>query len=147
QTLDMVVAALQPDVVMPEDQQRLPEISGQQEVFTGKFIDITVNRGATGDITIYEQPDGDRYIWFENFSAIKGPDLRVYLSTQNSTMLEDLEADEELGLSPDDIHLGRLDANVGNQKFDIPRDADLTLFNSIIIFSQGLNLIYSMADF
>jgi hypothetical protein len=144
--LDMASAALQPDVVIAPENQTLPEISGQQPIRSGEFTDISPVRGADGTVTVYELPDGTRYLWFSDFNAINGPDLRVYLSTHDTTSLEDLDEDEELALSPEDIFLGRLNANVGNQRFDLPAENDLALYNSVIIFSQELNLVYAIAD-
>lgn len=145
--LNMANTGLLPDDVVPQEDQVLPQISGQQETgITGEFINVTPNRGAVGTVKIYELPDGGHYLWFEDFDAIRGPDLRIYLSTHSSLSLEDLDDDEELALSPDDIALGRLEMNSGNQRFNVPRGVDLAMFNSVIIFSQGLNLIYSIAD-
>lgn len=144
--VDMASAALQPDVVIPPDQQTLSERSGQQEVRTGEFTTLSPNRSAEGTVTIYELPDGSRYLWLSDFSAIKGPDLRVFLSTRDTTSLEELDDDEELTLSSEDIPLGRLQANVGSQEFPLPSEEDLTFYNSIILYSQELSLIYSIAD-
>jgi hypothetical protein len=145
--LDMASAALQPDIVIPEEAQALPELSGQQPIIETEFTDISPNRGADGNVTIYELPDGSRYVWISDFNAIKGPDMRVFLSTRNTASLDELEEeDDELTLSSDDFPLGRLNANVGNQRFDIPIEEDLNLYNSIILYSQGLNLIYAIAD-
>lgn len=145
--LDMANTALQPDVVVPPENQVLPQISGQVETDrTGTLLEVTPNRRADGTVTIYELPDGSHYLWLTDFSAVQGPDLRLYLSTQTSGILADRTDEEEPGLTTEDIFLGRLEFNVGNQRFDIPREADLALYQSIIIYSQGLNLIYSMAD-
>ncbi len=146
QALDMVSAALQPDAVVPEEAQATPEVSGQVRVRTGLFVGITPNRTAEGEVTIYELPDASRFLWLQDFRAIQGPDLRVYLSTRRSADLEDLDDDEELGLSSDDIPLGRLEVNVGSQRFPVPREPDLALYNSIILYSQRLSLVYAIAD-
>jgi hypothetical protein len=146
QALDMVNSALQPDVVVPEEAQATPEVSAQTPVLTGEFVGITPNRSAEGTATIYELPDGSRYLWLQDFRAIQGPDVRVYLSTQETLDLEELDEDEELGLSADDIPLGRLEANVGSQQFPVPSEPNLTLYNSIILYSQRLSLVYAIAD-
>lgn len=146
EALDMANTALQPDVVVPEEAQATPEVSAQVAVRTGEFAGLTPNRSAEGTITIYELPDASRYLWLQDFRAIQGPDLRVYLSTRQTLDLEDLEEDEELGLSPDDIFLDRLTYNVGSQRFDVPSEPNLTLYNSVILYSQRLSLVYAIAD-
>ncbi|MBC8100448.1 MAG: hypothetical protein H7Y11_13470, partial [Armatimonadetes bacterium] len=89
--LDMATSALQPDVVVPAEQQIQPELSGQQPIRSGTWIALTPNRTAAGLATVYELPDGSRYLWLSEFSAIQAPDLRLYLSRQASAMLEELE--------------------------------------------------------
>lgn len=145
--LDMLGMALLPDIVVSTELQGLPNIQGQVEIVTTEFEPITVNRSASGTVRIFELPDGSQYLWFEEFSAIQGPDLRVYLSRNNTDSLEDLDDDEELTLTVDDVFLGRLSANVGNQRFEIPRENDLNTYNSVILFSDDLQLIYAIADF
>ncbi len=146
QALDMANTALQPDVVVPEEAQATPEVSGEVPVLTGSFVGLSPNRSAEGTVTIYERPDASRYLWFQDFRAIQGPDLRVYLSTRETLDLEDLDSDEELGLSADDIPLGRLQANVGSQQFPVPSEPNLSLYNSIILYSNRLSLVYAIAD-
>jgi hypothetical protein len=144
--VDMANTALSPDVVVPVDDQTPPNITGQEEVASGEFTAITPNRAAEGTVTIYQLPDGSRYLWLSDFRAIKAPDMRVVLSTHSTLSLEDLGEGEELALSRDDILLGRLTANVGSQPFDVPSENDLALYSSIILYSQELGLVYSIAD-
>jgi len=150
-TARMVVAALRAQRVAPDDQQINPQRSGQVEVLTTEFIPITVNRSATGKITLYEMPDGSRYFWLEDFSAIPGDSLRPFLSAVDQEMLLDLEQDEdgplEYRLTLDDFILDPLRYDVGNQLYEVPADADLSLYNSLIIYSQGFNLLWAYAEF
>jgi hypothetical protein len=146
QALDMVNTALQEDGVVPDEAQATPEVSGQTPVLTGEFEGITPNRSAEGTATIFELPDASRFLWLQDFRAIQGPEMRVYLSTRETLDLEELDEDEELGLSPEDIFLGRLDFNVGSQQFPVPSEPNLTLYNSIILYSQRLSLVYAIAD-
>ncbi|MCU0500087.1 MAG: DM13 domain-containing protein [Anaerolineae bacterium] len=145
-TLDMINSALLPDVVVPPEAQTLPNIQGQVEIFTTEFEPISVNRSASGTVRVFELPDGSQYLWFEEFSAIQAPDMRVYLSRNSTFSLEDLDEDEELTLTVEDVFLGRVSANVGNQRFDIPRENDLSTYNSVMLFSDDLQLVYAIAD-
>lgn len=144
----MVASALEPPRVAPEEEQQNPELSGQQAVKTGEFITITPNRSAEGTVTIYELPDGNRYLWLEDFSVINGPSLRLFLSVNSQLNLDalDTEAGERLEIQRPDVLLDPLEFTVGNQAYDIPREVDLDQFNSVLIYSTDLELVYSMAE-
>lgn len=144
----MVTAALEPPTVVPDDEQQNPEFSGQQAMVSGEFITITPNRSAEGTATIYELPDGDRYLWLEDFNVINGPSLRLFLSVNSQLNLDalDLEAGERLEIQRPDVLLDPLQYTVGNQAYDIPREINLDDFNSILIYSTDLELVYSLAE-
>lgn len=144
----MVASALEPPRVAPEEEQQNPELSGQQAVKTGEFITITPNRSAEGTVTINELPDGNRYLWLEDFSVINGPSLRLFLSVNSQLNLDalDTEAGERLEIQRPDVLLDPLEFTVGNQAYDIPREVDLDQFNSVLIYSTDLELVYSMAE-
>lgn len=152
QAARMAVAALQPPRIVPNDQQENPQRSGQVASFTAEFTPITVNRSVTGKFTLYELPDGSRYLWFEEFSAVPGDDLRLFLSAVNETTLLELTEDDdddndEYRLTLDDFLLGPLRFEVGNHAYEIPVEADLSLYNSVIIYSDGFDLLWGYAEF
>jgi hypothetical protein len=144
----LAVAALQDPVAVPLDEQENPNAQGQIPVLTGEFISITPNRSATGTATIYELPDGSRYLWLEDFSAIPAPGLRLFLTRATRLTLDELnsEENEELALTANDLLLDPLRAQVGNQAYDIPREAVLEDYDSVMIFSTELNLVWSLAE-
>jgi hypothetical protein len=148
--LRMLNASLRPDVVVPDDEQSNPQLQGQVEVRRGTFIEITPNRSAEGTVTIYELPDGSRYLWLDDFSVVQGPGLRLFLSRANRATLTELAAADdpaqrEYLSSINDLALDPLRANVGSQAYDVPREADLSQYNSVLIYSTDLDLLYSMA--
>lgn len=144
----LAVAALQDPVAVPLDEQDNPAFEGQIPVLTGSFISITPNRSASGTATIYELPDGSRYVWLEDFSVIPAPGLRLFLTRATRITLDELnsEENEELALTANDLLLDPLRAQVGNQAYDIPREAVLEDYDSLMIFSTELNLIWSLAE-
>ena len=103
---------------------------------------------AAGKVTLYEMPDGTRYLWLEEFAVIPGPGLRLFLSELTAAQYEELLADELPGdfvLSLEDLLLDPLRFDEGNQAYDVPREADLDRYNSVLIYSTELDLLYSFA--
>lgn len=138
--LAMVNAALSEPTVVPELNQALPNMSGPVEVATGTFARLDAIRWAEGTVTIYEQADGNKVVHFENFTAVNGPGLRVVLSA-----IRDVTSALDAPLGASDIDLGPLQGNVGGQNYELPRQVDLQRYNSIVIYSAPLNMIYSIA--
>lgn len=143
----MVLSAIAEPSAAPADLQANPNYQGQQAIYTGEFTGISPNRSAEGTYTIYELPDGSRYLWLENFTVIGGPGLRLFLTPSDQTTLDELddEIGEELALSRSDLLLDPLRFTVGNHEYDIPREADLTDYRSLMIFSTDLNLVWALA--
>jgi hypothetical protein len=144
----MAAYALQPPNPAPADQQANPNRSGQIAVREGEFVTITPNRSAQGKVTLYELPDGTRYLWLEDFSVIPGRGLRLFMSSLTAEQFTELREDDQPGdftLSLDDLLLDPLRYDVGNQAYEVPREADLNRYNSVLIYSTELDLLYSYA--
>ncbi len=146
--LEMVSAALAPPVVIPADEQVQPQREGQVAVLSGEFEAITPNRSAEGGVTLYELPDGSRYLWLDGFSTVNGPGLRLFLSTLTPLQIEaqrTAEEPTEPALDRIDILLDPLRATVGGQAYDVPAEADLGDYESLVIFSTDLALVWAIA--
>ena len=139
---DTAIAQSGDDTVVPAAEQAMPpDMPDEPTVLAvGSFIDIDPIHGAEGSATIYELPDGDRVLRFEDFRSKNGPDLHVYLSTEAPTSTF-------AGLGADEIHLGALKGNVGNQNYDIPADVDLSEYRSVVIYCVPFHVIFSTAAF
>ena len=139
---DTAVAQISDDQVVPAAEQAMPpEMPAEPTVLAlGSFIDIDPIHGAEGSATIYELPDGARVLRFEDFRSKNGPDLHVYLSTEAPTSTF-------AGLGADEIHLGALKGNVGNQNYDIPADIDLSKYRSVVIYCVPFRVVFSTAAF
>lgn len=136
------MAQLGDDSVVPEAEQAMPpEMPAEPTILAqGSFIDIDPIHGAVGTATIYELPDGERILRFEDFRSKNGPDLHVYLSTEAPTSTF-------AGLGEDQVHLGALKGNVGNQNYEIPADVDLSLYKSVVIYCRPFSVVFSTAAF
>lgn len=130
------------DEIVPQDQQAMPPDMPDepQVVASGSFIDIDPIHGAVGTATIYQLPDGSHVLRFEDFRSKNGPDLHVYLSTETPTSTF-------AGLGPDEVHLGALKGNVGNQNYEIPADVDVSLYKSAVIYCRPFHVVFSSAAF
>ena len=138
------VAAAQtgPDASAPADEAAMPKDMPPEPVVLarGSFIDIDPIHGAVGTATIYELPGGERLLRFEDFRSKNGPDLHVYLSTEAPTTTF-------AGLGADEIHLGNLKGNVGNQNYAIAADVDLSRYKSVVIYCVPFRVVFSTAAF
>lgn len=143
----MIEAALQPGIPAPSDQQEMPEMAGADAIATGNFTRIDPVRWAQGNVTIYQQADDSKVLRFEEFSVANGPGLRVALALTPPELPEN----EEMNGSPIDyilvsgLDLGPLWGTSGNQNYDIAPEIDLTQYDSVVIFSPSLEMIYSIA--
>ena len=138
--IQMIEAALATAEPVPEDQQALPNMTGPVQVGSGKFRRLDPIRQASGDVTIYQQSDESKVVRFENFGIVGGPDLRVVLS--QSTAPDTIEL---MKANNSEIDLGPLKGTTGSQNYDVPAELDLAQYNSVVIFSEALNVVYSYA--
>jgi hypothetical protein len=76
--------------------------------------------------------DDTQYLRFENFKSTNGPDLYVYLSTDEQAF--------------DYVPLGKLKANMGNQNYEIPSDVDLEKYNKVLIWCQAFSVLFGSAE-
>lgn len=139
---DTAIAQMGEDTVVPAAQQAMPpDMPAEPTALAmGSFIDIDPIHGAEGSATIYQLPDGARVLRFEDFRSKNGPDLHVYLSKEAPTSTF-------AGLGADEIHLGALKGNVGNQNYEVPADVDLSQYRSVVIYCVPFRVVFSTAAF
>lgn len=139
---DTAIAQIGEDMVVPAAEQAMPpDMPAEPKALAmGSFIDIDPIHGAEGSATIYQLPDGARVLRFEDFRSKNGPDLHVYLSTEAPTSTF-------AGLGADEIHLGALKGNVGNQNYEVPADVDLSQYRSVVIYCVPFRVVFSTAAF
>ncbi len=139
---DTAIAQIGEDMVVPAAEQAMPSDMPAEPtaLAMGSFIDIDPIHGAEGSATIYQLPDGARVLRFEDFRSKNGPDLHVYLSTEAPTSTF-------AGLGADEIHLGALKGNVGNQNYEVPADVDLSQYRSVVIYCVPFRVVFSTAAF
>ncbi|MDE2855570.1 MAG: DM13 domain-containing protein [Chloroflexota bacterium] len=139
---DTAIAQIGGDRVVPEAEQAMPPDMPAEPaaLLMGSFIEIDPIHSAEGSATIYQLPDGSRVLRFEDFRSKNGPDLHVYLSTEAPTSTF-------AGLGANELHLGPLKGNVGNQNYDVPADIDLSQYRSVVIYCVPFRVVFSTAAF
>ena len=118
----------------------LPEAPAQPvKLKTGRFRDQDRFHKRSGGATIYRLADGSQLLRLEDFNVTNGPDLRVIL-----TRAQDPEQVGEV-TGPGHLELSKLKGNMGNQNYPVPDDADVSSFNSVVIFCKPFKVIFSVA--
>ncbi len=76
--------------------------------------------------------DGANTLRFENFSTENGPDLFVYLATDNS--------------GKDFVNLGKLKATNGNFNYNIPANVNVEKYNNVLIWCRAFGVLFGSAE-
>ena len=98
----------------------------------GKFVGVGDGiHDAQGNVLVIESDDGSRFLRFENFKATNGPDLFVYLATDET--------------ANDFVSLGMLKGNIGNQNYLIPPGADLSNYDTVLIWCKQFSVLFGSA--
>lgn len=144
----MVEAALSPGFPAPTEQQEMPAMTGAETIATGSFTRIDTIRWAQGDVTLYQQVDNSKILRFENFSTVNAPALRVALAT---TPVEEEPEEGEEPPSPiayivdEGFDVGPLVGVSGNQNYEIAPEIEIDQFDSVVIYSPTLEMVFSIA--
>ncbi len=103
-------------------------------IISGSFIGVNDGiHNAEGTAKIIPlQHDDANVLRLENLKVTNGPDLYVYLSTDNS--------------ASDFVNLGKLKANNGNQNYNIPAGTDLTEYDTVLIWCKAFSVLFGSVD-
>jgi hypothetical protein len=106
--------------------------SGNTSLITGEFIGVNDGiHNAEGLAKVIPIDDASMILRLENFKATNGPDLYVYLATNNS--------------ASDFVNLGRLKGNIGNQNYDIPERTDFSKYDTVLIWCKAFSVLFGSA--
>jgi hypothetical protein len=135
----MEMASVMPDKVMAESMPTEDQAAetGPVVVLQGQFKDADSFHKGSGRASVYQLLDGSHLLRLEEFSVTNGPDLHVLLAGHPSPTGRD-----DLG---EYLDLGSLKGNMGNQNYEIPTDADLSQFKSIVIYCKPFHVVFSTA--
>ncbi|MFB5637767.1 MAG: DM13 domain-containing protein, partial [Nitrosarchaeum sp.] len=104
-----------------------------RQIYSGTFVGVGDGiHDAQGIAKTIPLENGNNILRLENFKATNGPDLYVYLSTDNK--------------ASDFVNLGKLKANNGNQNYEIPDKTDLEKYNKVLIWCKTFGVLFGDAD-
>ncbi|MBZ0304505.1 MAG: DM13 domain-containing protein [Anaerolineae bacterium] len=116
----------------------------ETRIRTGEFSELDALRWAEGRVNIWEMVgDGEvtRVLRFDTtFEVSPGPELQVILAISSSPNSSEQLFDGDLAYS-----VGLLKGHVGGQNYLLPEDLDITQFSSVVIYSNSLDMIFSIA--
>ena len=102
-------------------------------LYEGNFVGVNDGiHNAEGKAKVIPLDDGSSILRLEDFESTNGPDLYVYLST-----------DEK---ASNFVSLGRLKANAGNQNYELPENIDLSKHNKVLIWCQAFSVLFGSAE-
>lgn len=107
-------------------------------ISTGMFRDADAVHRGEGSALLYELPDGQHLVRFEEFRVTNGPKLVVYLAEHPDPQSA---ADVLEGF----LKLGDLKGNVGSQNYPLPAGTDVSNFGSVVIWCELFDVLFSPA--
>jgi len=92
---------------------------------------IGVGHTVNGTVKIYDDA-GKKVVVLDPFNSQNGPDLKVYLSTdQNATQY---------------INLGALKSTTGKQSYDVSGMPDLAQYKYVLVWCQEFSVLFGKAE-
>jgi len=111
-----------------------------QPLFTGRLESKA--HPTTGRATIYKGPEGKQYLRLTDFSTSNGPDVHVVLASA-----KDRNVMQEIVTGPlDNVELGTLRGNQGDQNYDLPGSVDLRKYNAVVIYCERFHAVFGVAS-
>jgi prepilin signal peptidase PulO-like enzyme (type II secretory pathway) len=95
-----------------------------------------VRHAAQGRAQAIELAQGGRVVTLTNFEVDNGPDLRVYLVAGPALTEGDVD---------DFVDLGGLKGNRGNQQYEVPGEADLDRYSTLVIWCRAFSVLFARA--
>ncbi|HYH60433.1 MAG TPA: DM13 domain-containing protein [Solirubrobacterales bacterium] len=115
-----------------QDESGMPEKpAGPVELAMGDFTGADGHAGS-GVVTVVRDTDGSRSLTFTDFDVDPGAKVVVWL-TRDDQSLEDR------------IDLGGLKGNVGNQAYELPEDADLRRYDTVVLYCTPFTVRIAVA--
>lgn len=97
----------------------------------------------TGSASIVENPDGSRVLVLTDLATSSGPDVHVWLSAAD--VVEGVDGWFTAGGAPY-LDLGPIKGNLGDQVYEIPADADLSLYRSVDLWCVQFSVSFGAAQ-
>jgi hypothetical protein len=96
----------------------------------------------SGRASIYQTPEGKRYLRLTDFTTSNGPNVHVLLTRSDDQDLTKDFVKRDLN----SVELGPLKANQGDQTYDLPDSVDLAKYDAIIIYCERFHTVFGLAS-
>ncbi len=119
--------------------ETLIQSESDQVLATGSFSGVDGVHQAKGAVTMVQMPDGSVQLQFADFEVTNGPDLKIWLiSHPKPDSATDVKSSEQLKLGP-------LKGNIGNQFYTLPADSNAADFHSVVVYCQQFSFMFASA--
>ncbi len=95
----------------------------------------------SGRASIYQAPDGKRELRLTNFTTSNGPDVHLVLAQSTDENLKQTFLKSELNR----VELGSMKANEGDQNYNLPDSADLSRYDTVVIYCARFHVVFGLA--
>lgn len=116
-----------------------PQVTSTAPIELARGTFVPLDHATSGTVRVLETGGGSRVVRLEGFETENGPDLYVYLTANRA-------GGDEGGFDDEFVSLGRLKGNQGDQNYDVPGDADLSRFSTVVIWCDRFNSPFGAAD-
>jgi hypothetical protein len=110
-----------------------------QPIYTGLLAGKA--HQTSGRATIYNAGDGKQYLRLTDFSTSNGPDVHVILARSEDPSLQEDIVKGQL----DDVELGSLKGNKGDQNYGLPASVDLQKYDAVVIYCERFHAVFGVA--
>lgn len=124
---------------LPEGMEEITTDSGDSDAppsivrlgENGSEIVDTPTHPASGEVRVVYGDDGRRILRYENYKTINGPDIYVYLATDEN--------------AKDFISLGKVRGTEGNINYEIPKEIDLHKYKYALTWCKAFGVLFNSA--
>lgn len=109
-----------------------------QPLYTGRLEGKA--HPTSGRATIYGGAGGVQYLRLTDFATSNGPDVHVVLARADDKALSQDIVTGQL----DDIELGVLKGNQGDQNYYLPASVDLKDYNVVVVYCERFHAIFGV---
>ena len=113
--------------------------SDPQPLYTGRLEGKA--HPTSGRATVYRSSDGLQYLRLTDFSTSNGPDVHVVLVRGDDKTLTQEIVTGQL----DNVELGVLKGNQGEQNYDLPASVDLKKYNAVVVYCERFHAVFGVA--
>ena len=116
----------------PKDEEARPaKPTGPVSLATGQFTGEDGHAGS-GTATVVKETNGARTLTFTDVDVDPGVEVEVWLTPDEASF-------------DDRVELGGLKGNVGDQQYELPDDADLTRYDTVVLYCTPFTVRIAVA--